>query len=55
MRLILGAGDWDICLGETQRLSNILNSKGVPHWLDIWGGGRVHDWPLWQEMAQKYY
>jgi esterase/lipase superfamily enzyme len=55
MRLILAAGDWDICLGETQRLSSILNSKGVPHWLDIWSGGRVHDWPLWQEMARKYY
>lgn len=55
MRIVLGVGDWDICLGETRRLSEILNQKGVPHWLDIWGGGRAHDWPLWQEMAQKYY
>ncbi|MCS7024593.1 MAG: alpha/beta hydrolase-fold protein [Bryobacteraceae bacterium] len=55
MRIILGAGDWDICLGETQRLSGILHSKAVPHWLDIWTGGRVHDWPLWRDMARKHY
>jgi esterase/lipase superfamily enzyme len=55
MRIVLGAGDWDICLGENQRLSKILNDKSVPHWLDVWGEHIKHDWPLWQRMAVKFF
>ena len=55
MRIVLAAGEHDICLGETRRLSGILHGKGVPHSLDVWGEGAVHDWPLWQRMAQKYF
>lgn len=54
MRIVLGAGDWDICLGENQRLSGILGAKGIPHWLDVWGGQSKHDWPLWQAMAGTF-
>ncbi len=54
MRIVLGAGDWDICLGENRRLSGILNAKGIPHWLDVWGGNIRHDWPLWHGMAAKF-
>ncbi|HUJ41165.1 MAG TPA: alpha/beta hydrolase-fold protein [Candidatus Acidoferrales bacterium] len=55
MRIVLGAGEHDICLGETRRLSGMLHAKSVPHCLDVWGEGAVHDWPLWQRMAQKYF
>src|SRR5581483_5236788 len=51
MRIVLGAGDHDICLGENFRIAEILGQKGIPHWLDVWTGGEVHDWPLWQRMA----
>jgi esterase/lipase superfamily enzyme len=54
MRIVLGAGEYDICLGENRRLSGMLEAKGIPHWLDIWGNGAVHDWPLWQDMARKF-
>lgn len=55
MRIVLGVGDHDICLGENFRMANILGSKGIPHWLDVWTGGERHDWPLWQRMANKFF
>ena len=55
MKIVLAAGDWDICLGENFRMANILGAKGIPHWLDVWTGGEKHDWPLWQRMAVKFF
>jgi esterase/lipase superfamily enzyme len=52
---ILAAGDWDICLGENQRMDGIMHAKGIPHRLDIWGDRSEHDWPLWRRMAQAYF
>jgi esterase/lipase superfamily enzyme len=55
MRLVLAAGDHDICLGENFRMADILGRKGITHWLDVWTGGERHDWPLWQRMAVKFF
>lgn len=55
MRLVLAAGDWDICLGENYRMAQMLSKKGIPHSLDVWAGGLKHDWPLWQRMAGKFF
>jgi len=55
IRWVFGAGEHDICLGETRRMSDIFHSKGIPHWFDFWGLGAIHDWPLWQLMAKKYF
>jgi esterase/lipase superfamily enzyme len=55
MKIILAAGDHDICLGENFRMAEILGKKGIPHWLDVWTGGEKHDWPLWQRMAVKFF
>jgi esterase/lipase superfamily enzyme len=55
MRIVLAAGDHDICLGENFRMAEILGKKDVPHWLDVWAGGERHDWPLWQRMAVKFF
>ena len=53
MRIVLAAGETDICLAENQRLSDILGRKNIPHQLDIWGGAG-HDWPWWEQMAVKF-
>ena len=37
------------------RLSDILNSKGIPHWLDVWGHDVAHDWPWWRQAAPYYF
>jgi esterase/lipase superfamily enzyme len=55
MRIVLGTGERDICLDENLRLSGILNSKNIPHWLDVWGDNTGHDWPWWQQMAIKFF
>jgi esterase/lipase superfamily enzyme len=55
MKIILATGETDICLEENRRLSGIMNAKGIPHWLDVWGDGAGHDWPWWEKMAAKYF
>ena len=34
----------------SRHLSGILNSKGIPHFLDVWGHDVDHDWPWWRKM-----
>lgn len=53
MGIILGTGEWDMCLDENKRLSNILNQKGLDHWLDV-RAGAGHDWQWWREMFSDY-
>ena len=54
-RYLLAVGEWDICRGENERMAGIMQCKGVLHRLDVWGEHSVHDWPLWQRMAQAYF
>ncbi len=53
MGIVLGTGEWDMCLDENMRLSGILNQKGINHWLDV-RPGTGHDWPWWREMFPQY-
>jgi esterase/lipase superfamily enzyme len=53
MGIILGTGDEDMCLDENIILSNILNAKGINHWLNI-RKGAGHDWPWWKQMFPHY-
>ena len=34
-------------------LSEILNRKGINHWLDI-RQNADHDWPIWRTMLPEY-
>lgn len=53
MGIVLGTGEWDMCLDENKKLSDILFSKGVNHWLDV-RPGTGHDWHWWREMFPAY-
>jgi esterase/lipase superfamily enzyme len=53
MGIVLGSGEWDFCRDENVRLSNVLKSKGIGHWLDV-RSGAGHDWPWWREMFPEY-
>ena len=55
MKIVLAAGEWDICLDQNVKLSGLLNGKAVPNWLDIWGDHTEHDWPFWLRAAGKYF
>ena len=35
---------------RSEQLSEILESKGIPHSLDLWGADVDHDWPWWRKM-----
>lgn len=53
MKIVLGTSDRDICRADNERLSNILNAKGINHWLDI-RQNADHDWPIWRSMLPDY-
>ena len=53
MGIVLGTGEWDMCLNDNRQLSGILSSKGIAHWLDI-RPGTGHDWPWWKDMFPSY-
>lgn len=55
MGIVLGTGDQDICKEDNYKMSGILHSKGINHWLDVRGGGQgIHDWPAWRAMLPAY-
>jgi len=53
MNIILGVGEWDICLEPTNKLASILTQKNIKHWYDLRRWAK-HDWPLWREMFPDY-
>lgn len=53
MKIILGVGEWDICLEGTNNLASILTQKNIPHWYDLRKWAK-HDWPLWKDMFPDY-
>jgi esterase/lipase superfamily enzyme len=53
MGIILGTSDQDFCRAANEKLSEVLNSKGIGNWLDI-RMGEPHDWPAWCRMFPDY-
>ena len=37
-----------------RRFSDLLNSKSIPHQLEIWGEDIHHDWPTWIKMLPYF-
>jgi esterase/lipase superfamily enzyme len=38
----------------SRRFSAILNNKGIPHELDVWGYDMPHDWDTWRKMLPYF-
>lgn len=53
IHILTGSGDYEDP-ESSRNLSNILNSRGIPHELDIWGWDMRHDWPTWRAMLPYY-
>jgi esterase/lipase superfamily enzyme len=53
--LVCGQGQWEDTTGAlegTRAFAALLERKGIPHELDLWGYDAAHDWPWWRaEMA----
>lgn len=45
-----GRGPWEQP-ATTERLQQIFAEKGIPVWVDIWGGDCAHDWPWWYKQV----
>ena len=53
IHIVTGSGEWEQP-DASRRLSAVLNAKGIPHELDIWGQDIPHDWPSWRKMLPYY-
>jgi esterase/lipase superfamily enzyme len=51
--LCVGQGDWEEpMLTQTRQMADLLRTKDIPAWIDVWGQDVSHDWPWWrQQMA----
>ena len=50
-----GQGAWDeemVC--DARAAKAVLESKGIPCWVDLWGHDVSHDWPWWQRQLPYY-
>ena len=51
-----GQGAWEEpILADTLALKKVLEEKGIPAWVDIWGLDVNHDWPWWRKMAPYFF
>lgn len=51
--LAAGQGKWEKP-SRTVDMSNVLNSRNIPHWLDLWGHDMPHDWTTWRDMLPYF-
>lgn len=50
-----GQGKWEEqTLEDTYQLKEILESKNIFAWFDIWGHDVDHDWPWWRKMMPYF-
>jgi esterase/lipase superfamily enzyme len=55
LTLVAGQGPWEDdsasgALPSTRRLGDLLDEKGIPCDVDIWGHDAAHDWPWWRKQ-----
>lgn len=55
----VGQGPWESCadydcIADTLSLKNILESKGISAWVDLWGHDVSHDW-IWWRVQMPYF
>jgi len=53
--LCAGQGAWEEEMNaELAVLRGILEAKGIPVWIDLWGQDVNHDWPWWRRMLPYF-
>ena len=53
VHILTGSGDYEDP-DASKTFSALLNHKGIPHELDVWGPDMKHDWPTWRAMLPHY-
>jgi esterase/lipase superfamily enzyme len=50
-----GQGAWEnMMLEDANTLKRLLDEKGIPAWVDLWGYDVNHDWPWWRKMLPYF-
>lgn len=50
-----GTGAWeDEMVADLNQLRWVLETKGIPAWIDLWGGDVNHDWPWWRKQLPYF-
>lgn len=49
IHILTGQGAWE-APDASRRLAELLDRRGIPHFLDLWGHDVAHDWPWWLKM-----
>jgi esterase/lipase superfamily enzyme len=56
--LVAGQGPFEVhptrSLPGAIQLAEVLEAKGIPHQLDIWGHDSAHDWPWWRKQIAHH-
>jgi len=56
--LVVGQGAWEThptgALPSTRQFAGLLQDKGIPCELDLWGHDVAHDWPWWQRQLAHH-
>ncbi len=48
---VCGQGAWeDEMLADTRAIGDVLDARGIPAIIDLWGHDVDHDWPWWRRM-----
>jgi esterase/lipase superfamily enzyme len=51
LTLVCGQGEWeDHALASTRAFRDLLDARGVPNHMDLWGHDVSHDWHWWREQ-----
>ncbi len=51
----VGQGNWEAeMIEDTRTLAFTLAQKGIPAWIDFWGGDVDHDWPWWRQQLPYF-
>ena len=54
-KLIMATGQGSYEVPEAnRRFSAVLNTKSIPHELELWGHDVTHDWPTWRTMLPHF-
>lgn len=50
-----GQGAWeDRMLADAREMKDVLATKNIPAWVDIWGFDVNHDWPWWKKQLPYF-
>ncbi len=55
--LVCGQGQWEDTTGaleSTKRFGGLLEEKGIPREVDLWGHDVPHDWPSWRAQIAHH-